>query len=405
MNFSFYIAKRYLLAKKSHNAINIISWVAVCGVSIATLAMICALSVFNGFEDLVASMFSTLDPELKITPSRGKVFDTEDEGIMAVKKMPEIILFTEVVEDHVLVKYQDRQVPATIKGVSDNFAALTEIEASLMDGDFLLREGDVEFGVLGIGLASRLGTNSGFVRPLEIYAPKRKHRINMANPGASFSSEEVFVGGVFCINQPIYDENLLIVSLAVAKSLLDYDEEASALEIKLVKGADVAAVQKNIESILGSNFIVKNRYQQQETSFRMMSIEKWITFLILSFILVIAMFNGIGSLTMLMIEKREDVLTLKKLGANDETIKRIFLFEGWMISLIGAFIGISLGLILCFIQQHFGIIKMGSIEGAFVVDAYPVKVAFLDAIFTFLLVSTLGFITALYPVRHLNSKN
>ncbi len=404
MNLSFHIAKRYLFSKKSHNAINIISSVAVCGVAVATMAMICSMSVFNGFEDLVSKMFSSFDPELKITPVKGKVFDSQSPEIIEIKKLPEIQIFSEVLEDNVLLKYEDRQVPGTLKGVSDNFNKLVPIDSSLFDGTFKLSDSSNYYATLGIGIAFKLGAHAGAVYPIEIYAPDRNSKINALNPLSSFKNEAVYMSGIFQIDQPVYDDNIVIVPIELTKSLFDYNNEISSLEIKLKSEKDIEKTQKTIGKILGENFEVKNRYQQQEASFKMMSIEKWMTFLILCFILIIAIFNIIGSLSMLVIEKQKDVITLRNMGADNQLISWIFLFEGWMISIIGAIIGIIFGVLLCLIQQYFGLLKLSDVDGTFVVDAYPVQVIFTDALFVFFTVMAIGFLGALYPVYYLSKK-
>ena len=402
MNLPFYISWRYLFSKKSHNAINIISVAAVCGIAVATMAMVCALSVFNGFQGLVSDMFGLFDPEIKITPVKGKVFDSQSEAILKIEQIPEIAVFSEVLEDNVLLNYYDRQVPATLKGVSGNFAKLVPIDSALIDGKFQLVDSiGNNYVTLGIGLASKLGINVGFVYPMEVYAPKRNAKINMLNPSETFVQEYLFLSGVFCINQPSYDENLAVVPIELTQMLFDYDKEISSLEIKFKEGTNIAKFQKEIEQILGNEFVVQNRYQQQEASFQMMNIEKWVTFLILCFILLIAVFNVIGSLSMLMVEKQKDVIMLRNMGADNRLISWIFLFEGWLISIFGALIGIAFGLLLCLLQQYFGLLR---ITGSFVVDAYPVVVKMTDVFFTFLTGLIIGFLGALYPVRYLSKK-
>ena len=404
MNFPFYIARRYLFSKKSHNAINIISMVSVCGVVVATIALVCALSVYNGFNDLVSTLFSSFDPELKITPNTGKVFDPTTKEMQKVKSLPEIAIFSEVLQDNALVRYRDRQNVAVIKGVDNKFENLARIDSVLVDGRFALREDDVDYSKLGIGLASALGINAGFVSPMEIYAPKRDEKVNMANPAASFNVEYAYIGGVFCINQQIYDEGLMIVSLDLARNLFHYDKEVTAIELKLADGAGLSSVKKQIKEILGDKFKVQDRFEQQDASFKMMQVEKWMTFLILSFILAIALFNVVGSLSMLMIEKKEDVRTLRNMGADDKLIRCIFLFEGWMISGFGALIGITIGVILCLLQQELGLIKLGQTAGAFIIDAYPVRLEMTDIITVFITVLTIGLLAAWYPVRYLGKK-
>lgn len=404
MNFPFYIARRYLFSKKSHNAINIISMVSVAGVVVATIALVCALSVYNGFNDLVSTLFSSFDPQLKLTPRAGKVFDPSAPGMEQVKALPEVAFVSEVLQDNALVRYRDRQVVATVKGVDDRFGELVSIDSILIDGRFALREDVVDYATLGVGLASALGVNAGFVSPLEIYAPKRDEKVNLSNPASSFQVEYAYTGGVFCINQQVYDENYMLVPLALARVLFRYEKEVSALEIKLKAGANVSAVKKEIQELAGADFRVEDRHEQQQASFKMMQVEKWMTFLILSFILAIALFNVVGSLSMLMIEKQEDVRTLRNMGAGDALIRRIFLFEGWMISGFGALIGIGISLALCLLQQELGLIKLGQTAGAFIIDAYPVRVEAADLLTVFITVLTIGFLAAWYPVRYLGKR-
>ncbi|SKB29945.1 FtsX-like permease family protein [Macellibacteroides fermentans] len=404
MNFPFYIARRYLFSKKSHNAINIISMVSVCGVVVATIALVCALSVYNGFNDLVSTLFSSFDPELKITPRTGKVFDPQDSQIEKVKKLPSIDVWCEVLEDNALVRYDNRQVVAVVKGVDKSFEQLASIDSVLVDGNFILQDDVVDYAIPGIGMASALGVNAGYLSPMEFYAPKRDEKVNLSNPATSFQVSYAYAGAVFCINQQVYDENYILVPISLTRELFKYETEVSSIEIKLRPSSNFSSDKDEITSILGKDFIVQDRFEQQEASYKMMQIEKWMTFLILSFILAIALFNVVGSLSMLMIEKQEDVKTLRNMGASDSLISRIFLFEGWMIAGFGALIGILIGIILCLIQQEFGLLKLGQTTGAFIVDAYPVRVALSDVITVFITVVTIGFIAAWYPVHHLGKK-
>lgn len=404
MNLPFYIARRYLFSKKSQNAINIISMICVCGVVVATIAVVCALSVFNGFNDLVASMFSSLDPELKISPRTGKVFDPTTSQIQKIKELPDIAYFGEVLQDNALIRYHDRQDIAIVKGVDNNFKDLTQIDSILVDGSFLLSDEVADYATLGIGLSSKLGAKAGFASPLEIYVPKRNEKVNMANPASSFNTGYAYIGSVFMMNQQVYDERYMILPISLVRELFNYDKEVTSIELKLADGANISSVKKQIETMLGDQFIVQDRYQQQEASFKMMQVEKWMTFLILSFILTIALFNVVGSLSMLMIEKKEDVRTLRNMGADDRLIRRIFLFEGWMISGFGALIGIVVGLVLCLLQQYYGFIKLGQTAGAFIIDAYPVRVIFTDLLVAFVTVAAIGLMAAWYPVRYLGKK-
>ena len=408
MNFSFYIAKRYLFSKKSHNAINVISGVSVCGVALATLALVCTLSVFNGFQDLVTTMFTAFDPELKITAVSGKVFDAQDDRIQSLKQMPEVEVFSESLEDNVMVQYKDRQAMAVIKGVEDNFRQLTAIDSILYGrGEMVLHDEVVAYAIPGIELVSILGTGVRFLDPLEIYAPKRGSKINVASPASSFNSDYLHSSGlVFAVNQQKYDASYILTSLKFARDLFQYDTEVSSIELKLKEGANINKVQGRIASLLGKDFQVLNRYEQQADTYRIMEVEKLISYLFLTFILLIACFNVIGSLSMLIIDKRADVVTLRNLGANDETIKLIFLLEGCLISFLGALIGVVLGVALCLVQQEFGLISLGSGDsaGAFVVDAYPVNVQLTDVLLVLLTVLVISFFSVQYPVRYLSHR-
>lgn len=406
MNLPFYIARRYLFSKKKHNAINIISGISVCGVALATLALVCTLSVFNGFQDMVAGFFTAFDPELKITIREGKAFEPQGAAFQEVRSLPEIGVWTETLEENAMVQYKDRQAMAIIKGVEDNFEELTSIDSLLYGaGEFILHDSIVDYGVLGVELISELGTGLQFVDPLQVYAPKRNVRVNMANPSASFNRDYLFSPGVvFVVNQQKYDARYILTSLSFARNLFNYDTEVSAVELKLKPGTDVTAVQRKIARILGDEFVVLDRYEQQADVFRIMEIEKFISYLFLTFILAIACFNVIGSLSMLILDKREDVETLRNLGADDRLIARIFLFEGRLISLFGALSGIVLGLLLCYIQQRFGIISLGGGNGSFIVDAYPVSVHVTDVVLIFITVITVGFLSVWYPVHYLTRR-
>lgn len=406
MNLPFYIARRYLFSKKKHNAINIISGISVCGVALATLALVCTLSVFNGFQDMVAGFFTAFDPELKITIREGKVFEPQGAAFQEVRSLPEIGVWTETLEENAMVQYKDRQAMAIIKGVEDNFEELTSVDSLLYGaGEFILHDSIVDYGVLGVELISELGTGLQFVDPLQVYAPKRNVRVNMANPSASFNRDYLFSPGVvFVVNQQKYDARYILTSLSFARNLFNYDTEVSAVELKLKPGTDVTAVQRKIARILGDEFVVLDRYEQQADVFRIMEIEKFISYLFLTFILAIACFNVIGSLSMLILDKREDVETLRNLGADDRLIARIFLFEGRLISLFGALSGIVLGLLLCYIQQRFGIISLGGGNGSFIVDAYPVSVHVTDVVLIFITVITVGFLSVWYPVHYLTRR-
>lgn len=408
MNFPFYIARRYLFSKKSHHAINVISGVSVCGVALATLAMVCTLSVFNGFQDLVATMFTAFDPEIKITAANGKVFDSQDERIQLLRDLPEIEVFSESLEDNAMVQYKGRQAMVVIKGIEDNFNQLTAIDSILYGrGEWILRDEVVDYAVPGIELVSVLGTGIRFLDPLEVYAPKRGAKINVANPSTSFESSYLHSSGlVFAVNQQKYDASYILTSLSFARDLFQYETEVSSVELRIAADADIKEVKKDIKRMLGNDFLVQDRYEQQADTYRIMEVEKLISYVFLSFILLIACFNVIGSLSMLIIDKRNDVVTLRNLGADDQLVSRVFLFEGYMITFFGALIGVGLGLILCFIQQEFGIIPLGSGDsaGAFVVDAYPVSVYATDVVLILITVLVTGFLSVFFPVRYLTRR-
>ena len=408
MRLPFFIARRYLFSKKSHNAINVISGVSVCGVAFATLAMVCTLSVFNGFQDLVQTMFTAFDPELKITSVTGKVFDADDDRMKNVQEMPEVEIFSKSLEDNAMVQYKGRQAMVVIKGVEDNFNQLTAIDSILYGrGELKLRDEVASYAIPGIELVSVLGTGIRFLDPLEVYAPKRGVKLNVANPSSGLRMDYLHSSGLtFAVNQQKYDDSYILTSLDFARNLFQYDTEVSSIELKLHPNADVGVVKKKISKFLGDDFLVQDRYEQQMDTYRIMEVEKLISYLFLSFILLIACFNVIGSLSMLIIDKREDVITLRNLGADNQLIFRIFLFEGCLISFIGALVGVCGGLILCLLQQEFGFLSLGSGDsaGAFVVDAYPVSVHFCDVILVTITVLVVGFLSVLYPVRYLSRR-
>lgn len=402
MNFPFYIARRYLFSKKSTNAINVISGISVVGVAVASMALVVTLSVFNGFHDMVASFFTQLDPQLKITPAKGKTAASNDSTLMRIRQLDEVAVATDVLEDQALAVYGDRQQMVTIKGVDDNYDKLTHIRQILEgDGDYALHAADMNYGILGLGVAYQLGIGYTYREPLKIYAPRREGQINMANLQDGFVEDELYSPGVlFSIKQGKYDKRYIITAIQFTRHLFDRDGELTSLELRLKPGSNFERVKAKIREMAGTRFVVRDRYEQQEDTFRIMKVEKLMAYIFLTFILVIACFNIIGSLSMLMIDKRNDVVTLRNLGASDRQIIRIFLFEGRMISAIGAVIGIAIGLLLCLLQQQFGLIGLGSTEGSFVVDAYPVSVHPWDIVVVFFTVLAVGFISVWYPVHY-----
>ena len=402
MNFPFYIARRYLFSKKSTHAINVISGIAVVGVAVATMALVVTLSVFNGFHDLVASFFTQMDPQLKVIPVKGKSAPADDPILVKIRQLTEVEVATECLEDQALAVYSDRQMMVKIKGVEDNFDQLTHIREILEgDGIFELHAADMNYGIPGLGIAYQLGLGYTYQQPLKIYAPRREGQLNMADPTDGFVEDELYSPGVvFCMKQGKYDKNYILTSLAFARNLFQQDGNLSSLELRLKPGSNFDQVKNEMQKIAGGKYQVLDRYEQQDDTFRIMKVEKLIAYIFLTFILMIACFNIVGSLSMLIIDKRNDVLTLRNLGANDNQISRIFLFEGRMISVIGAVIGILTGLLLCWLQQQFGFVRLGSSEGNFVVDAYPVSVHPWDIVLIFITVITVGFLSVWYPVRY-----
>ena len=405
MNLSLYIARRYLFSKKSHNAINIISAISVCGVTLATLALVCTLSVFNGFHKLVESMFTNFDPELKIEPVKGKTFVPTDSLYDVLRAMPSIAVVTETLEDQAMAQYKTKQTMVTIKGVGDNFRELTTFDDILIgEGSFVLADEIADYGILGMQIPFILGSGLHFIDPLTIYAPKRGTRINLANPMMNVTRKDIFNPGlVFRVNQEKYDGSYIITSIDFARELFARDGEVSALELKTAPGTRITRVKKELRKALGDDFTVKDRYEQQDDVFKIVEIEKFISYLFLCFILLIACFNIISSVGMLILDKAPNMSTLRSLGADDALISRVFIWEGNLISLCGAAIGLVLGVILCLLQQRFGFITLGD-SGAFVVDAYPVSVHLTDIILVFFTVIIVSSISVWTPIRILGKR-
>ena len=406
MNFPLYIARRYLFSKKSTHAINVISGISVVGVAVTTMALVVTLSVFNGFHDMVASLFTQMDPQLKVTPVKGKTAPADDPVLTKIRQLPEVEVATECLEDQALAVYGDRQLMIKLKGVDDNFDKLTHIREILEgDGDFELHAADMNYGIPGLGVAYQLGTGYTYSNPLKIYAPRREGQINMADLSEGFVEDELYSPGVvFCIQQSKYDKNYILTSIQFTRNLFSQEGMLSSLELRLKPGSDFEHVKAEMQQLAGDQFNVRDRFEQQDDTFRIMKIEKLIAYIFLTFILMIACFNLIGSLSMLIIDKRPDVVTLRNLGASDKQIARIFLFEGRMIAFFGALIGILLGLLLCWLQQQYGFVRLGSSEGSFIVDAYPVSVHPWDVVLVFLTVIAVGFLSVWYPVRYFSKR-
>ena len=399
VNIESHIAWRYLVAKKRQNAINVISGISCMAVAVVTAAMICVLSVMNGFGEAVEQMFSQLDAELRITPAQGKVLSLDDERIRSLSSLPDVAIVAPTIEESALVEFHGRQVPALLKGVDSTYQQLTAIDSIIIDGAYAVWDGAFERCVMGVGLANTIGIGAHFISPVHLYAPKRIGRVNMLRPDENFHSKGIFIAGVFAVNQTKYDDTYMLISLPLAQELFEYSEQqATALELRLEEGASVRKVQKLIRAKLGSDYVVLNRYEQQADFYRIQMIEKWLTALLLVFILLIASFNIISSLSMLILDKRDDIRLLHTLGADEQMIRRIFLYEGWLISVAGAGIGTILGVALCGIQQHFGVLKLGN--GAnYVLSAYPVSVYLPDVLLVLLIVLLLGALAAWIPAR------
>lgn len=407
MNFPFFVARRYLFSKKSTHVINVISSISVIGVAVATMALVIVLSVFNGFHDLVATLFTSFDPQLKVVPVEGKTAPADDPILTQIRQLSQVDVATETVEDQALAVYQGRQAMVKIKGVDDNFAEMSHITDILYgDGTFSLHAANLQYGTLGIRLAQTLGVGAQWDGFLKIYAPKKEGQlVDMANPSDGFVADSLNSPGVlFAVKQSKYDKNYIVTSISFARNLFGQQGMVSDLEIRLKPGSNLDAVKEEMQQIAGSKYQVLDRFEQQEDTFKIMSIEKLMAYIFLTFILVVASFNIIGSLSMLIIDKKNDVVTLRNLGANDKQITRVFLFEGRMIAVIGAVIGIGLGLLLCLLQQQYGFVRLGDSEGSFIVDAYPVSVHYTDVAIIFFTVIAVGWLAVWYPVRALSKR-
>lgn len=404
-NFESHIAWRYLFSKKGHNAINIVSGISAVAVGVVTAAMICVLSVMNGFGALVEHMFSEFDPALMIVPTTGQTLRTDTEPIASLYAREDIEAVSMQLEQTALIRYKDHQLPARVMGVDDLFTRTANIDSIITDGFYSVWDGAFDRAVLGRGLAAQIGINAHFTGALHLYAPERTEKINMLRPDKSLRHEHAFIAGTFAVNQVEYDDQLILVSLPLAQRLVDYDEHtATALRIHPKEGVKISNLKNQIAYLLGQEYRVLDRYEQQQDFFRILRIEKLLTILLLVFILIIASFNIIGSLSMLIIDKKDDVVTLRNLGASNKQITQIFLFEGRMISAIGALLGIGIGLLLCWIQQTYGVVALGESSGQFVVNAYPVSVHPWDIVVIFFTVIAVGWLAVWYPVRYFSKR-
>ncbi len=398
-NLENHIAWRYLFSKKGHNAINIVSGISAAAVMVVTAAMVCVLSVMNGFGVLVEHMFSEFDPALMVVPAEGTTLRTDTAPVVSLYAREDIEAVSMQLEQTALIRYKDHQLPARVMGVDSLFEQTAHIDSIITDGFYSVWDGAFERAVLGRGLAAQIGINAHFTGALHLYAPRRTERINLLRPDLSLLHEHAFIAGTFAVNQIDYDDQLILVSLPLAQRLFEYDEHtASALRIQPREGVKISYLQSQIAKALGPGYRVLDRYEQQADFFRILKIEKLLTVLLLVFILLIALFNSIGSLSMLIIDKREDIRILSDLGADEPTIRRIFLTEGWLISTLGTIGGLVIGVLLCLGQQYFGWLKLGS-GAEYIISAYPVQVQAVDIVLVALIVLTLGFVAAWYPTR------
>ena len=403
MKTAFYIARRYLISKKSVNVINIISGISIAGVTVGTFALVAVLSVFNGLDSSLKSLFSSFDPDIKIVASRGKSFDMQTGNFDAIRSIPGIASVNPIIEEDALLRYEDRQYFATIKGVPINYIETSRLDTScITSGKFILEANHVPLAIVGQGVAYYLSVGLSFTDPIHIYTPKKgtTGRPSIAN---AFNHSTIYASGIFQ-NQQEIDSKYILVPFEYAQELFQMGSQVSSVEIGLKDGVSEDLTKKEITRILGEKFVVKTQFEQHELFYKVMQSEKWAIFTILGFILIIASFNILGTLTMIIIDKKSDISTLQSMGANQKLIRTVFLFEGWMISLTGAVLGLILGLLICWIQIKFGILKIPGNEGSFIFSAYPVEIRIFDLLSIFLLVTSIGFLAAWYPIRFISGK-
>lgn len=397
------IAWRYLFAKKQFNAIHIITAISSAAVGVVTAAMVCILSVMNGFGVMVEQMFSQFDPDIRVVAKAGKSFSISEEKETELLDLPCVDLLSESVSETALVYFEDKQMPVQLMGVDSAFADLTDIENIITDGHYEVHDGAFDRAVLGQGLAWKLGIGAHFITGLQVYAPKRHGKVNMLRPDMNFNREGCFIAGTFAVNQQKYDDNLMLVDIGLARRLLDYNEdEVTALNLAIAEGYSAKQAKREITSILGEEYKLLDRYEQQEDFFRILRVEKLLTTLLLLFILLIATFNGIGSLSMLIIDKQKDIRTLSHLGANEMMIRTIFVLEGWLVNTIGALGGLVLGLGICLLQEHFGLLKLGN-GTDYIISAYPVAVEYSDIALVTVIVLALGALASWIPARRIKN--
>lgn len=402
MKFPFYIARRYLVSKKSHNAINLISRISMVGVSLGALALVVILSVFNGFDSLIKSMMSSFYPDIKISPASGKTFVLTDSVKQIIANMDGVIAYADVVEEDALFKFNDQYHLGRIKGIDSGYAEVTGIDTMMVEGKFTLHDGPFEGTIIGLGVQYYLNARLNFDKPIHIYIPKRTERFSL-HPDKALNRTYLFPTGVYQVDQDI-DSRYIFIPLKVARQLLDYTNEISHLEIGVSNKTQIKPFKENLQKLLQPyNLVVETRYEQNKVFYKTMQSEKWMIFFILIFILFVASFNVISSLTMLIIEKKKDIATLRSLGADVQKIKSIFLTQGWLVSALGAIIGICTGVLIVWVQQQFGLIKLGG-SGSFIIDAYPVKLKFSDTMLSFVVVLIIGFAAAWIPIRYITGK-
>lgn len=396
---ALHIAWRYLFAKKQFNAIHIITTISSIAVGVVTAAMICVMSVMNGFGTMVEQMFSQFDPDIRITAQNGKSFHLSQETKNQLLALPEVNLLSESIEETALIYFEDKQTPVQLMGVDSVFDSLTGIDQIITDGHFEVYDGGFDRAVLGQLLAWKIGIGARFVHGIQVYAPKRNSKVNMLRPDANFNTETCFIAGIFAVNQQKYDENTMIVDIDFTRRLLEYDStEMTALMVSTQ--GNIKQAKRAIAQVMGEGYNIHDRYEQQKDFFRILRVEKLLTSLLLAFILLIATFNGIGALSMLIIDKKNDIRILSHLGASEQLIRRIFLFEGWLVNAIGAIGGVVVGLTICLLQEHFGLLKLGNgVE--YVISAYPVAVQGIDILLVIGIVWILSLISVWIPVRRI----
>ncbi len=397
MKLALKIARRYLVSKKSTNAINLIARVSIVGMMVGTMALLLVLSVFNGFEDLVTSLYNTFNPDIKITAKKGKTFEPDSLQVLQIKNLEGVTAVSKVLEENAQLQYKDKFNIFRLKGVDDAYTDVSQVDTAMVEGEFKLTDGYKNYAVIGAGVEGILGVNiMNQFQKLKVYMPRRDVKVSTLRPETAFKQDLLSPIGTFFIQQD-FDSKYVIVPLRFMRDLLAYKTAVSALEVAIAPNAKPATVQAQIQRILGDGFHVQDRYQQDAFLYKVMRTEKWAVYLILTFILVVAAFNIIGSLSMLVIEKSRDIGILKAMGATKNFIRRLFLLEGMLLALTGATLGCLLSVIICLVQQHFKILKL---QGAsFLIDAYPVSMRFGDFALVFVTVVIISLFASIFPAN------